>query len=340
LKNDWKDIVNEMIARFLTGEATAEQEKKLVDWIAELPENERLFLDFKKAFELSKDHYRPHSPEDLDIDLDQEWDQFIRNKKAEKTKNVSLPAPETTSRWQWLRVAAAMLLLLVAGAVINYFIGQSSQVILSTLEKRQEFTLPDGSLVTLNKYSELSYAKDFAKIARMVNLKGEAFFQVESQTGSTFVITSYDLEISVLGTSFNVQAYEHREEIEVVVQTGTVELADETNQESITLHALEKGIYRKANKQLTRQPNKDINFLSWKTRKITFVQDDLNTVLQTLNRTYQVNIYFSTHIPPTCELTVTFDNQTLDAVLNVLKNTLDLSYQIDGDQIEITGAGC
>ena len=180
----------------------------------------------------------------------------------------------------------------------------------------------------------------FAKTARMVNLKGEAFFQVQPQIGSTFVITANDLEISVLGTSFNVQAYEHSKAIEVVVQTGTVELADETNQESITLHALEKGIYRKANKQLTREPNKDINFLSWKTRKITFVQDDLNTVVQTLNRTYQVNIYFSTHIPPTCELTVTFDNQTLDAVLNVLKNTLDLSYQIDGDQIEITGAGC
>ena len=340
MKNDSKDIVNEMITRYLTGETTADQEKKLLGWIAEHPDNERLYLDFKKAFELSKAHYNPRAPEDLNIDLDLEWDQFIRNKKAEKTKNVSLPAPETTSRWQWLRVAAAMLLLLVAGAVINYFIGQSSQVILSTLEKRQEFTLPDGSQVTLNKYSELSYAKDFTNTSRMVNLKGEAFFQVESQTGSTFVITANDLEIAVLGTSFNVQAYDHSKEIEVVVQTGKVELAHETNQESITLQAGEKGIYRKVNKQLSREPNKDINFLSWKTRKITFMQDDLRTVAQTLNRTYQVNIYFSADIPPTCELTVTFDNQTLDAVLNVLKNTLDLSYQIDGDQIEITGAGC
>ena len=174
----------------------------------------------------------------------------------------------------------------------------------------------------------------------MVNLIGEAFFQVEPQTGSTFVINANDLEIAVLGTSFNVQAYDHSKAIEVVVQTGTVKLVEKTDQESITLHSGEKGIYGKDHKQLSRQPNDDINFLSWKTRKITFVQDDLHTVAQTLNRTYQVNIYFSADISPTCEVTVTFDNQTLDAVLNVLKNTLDLSYQIIGDQIEITGAGC
>ena len=229
--------MNEMITRFLTGEATAEQEKKLLDWIAEHPENERLYVDFKKAFELSKTHYNPHSPEELDINLDQEWDQFIRNKEAEKTKTVSLPAPETTSRRVWLRVAAGMLLLLVAGTVINYFIGQPSQVILSTSEKRQEFTLPDGSQVTLNQHSKLTYPKDFTNTSRMVNLIGEAFFQVEPQTGSTFVINTNDLEIAVLGTSFNVQAYDHSKAIEVVVQTGTVKLVEKTDQESITLHA-------------------------------------------------------------------------------------------------------
>ena len=340
MKNDGKDIVGEMITRYLTGEATAEQEKRLKDWIAENPENERLYLGYKKAFELSKTHYNPHAPEILDIDLDKEWDQFLNNKKGEQTKTVTLSAPATASRRVWLRVAAGVLLLLVAGTVINYFIGNRSQVILSTLDERREFTLPDGSRVTLNQYSELSYAKDFPETVRIVSLKGEAFFDVESQVGSPFAITAHDLEITVLGTSFNVQAYDRNQEIEVVVQTGTVELGHETDQELITLHAGEKGIYQKTNNLISKETNDDINFLSWKTRKITFVQEDLSTVAQTLSRIYQVNIYFSADILPTCEVTVTFDNQTLDAVLNVLRNTLDLSYQTDGDQIEITGAGC
>jgi ferric-dicitrate binding protein FerR (iron transport regulator) len=71
-----------------------------------------------------------------------------------------------------------------------------------------------------------------------------------------------------------------------------------------------------------------------------FEKNDLKSVVETLNKIYQTNIVIMTDVPPTCEVTVSFDHQTLESVLHVLENTLNLTYRINGNKIEITAAGC
>jgi ferric-dicitrate binding protein FerR (iron transport regulator) len=95
-----------------------------------------------------------------------------------------------------------------------------------------------------------------------------------------------------------------------------------------------------ASHELSSGINKDINFLSWNTRKIVFTEDDLQTVVATLNKIYHANISIATDIPASCIVTVTFDQQSLEAILNVLETTLNLTLRTSGNQIEITAAGC
>lgn len=329
---------DDLIIRHLTGETSAEEEKQLHVWMAQLPEHEKHYLEVKKILELSSKHYLQSSKERSDINIDLEWGRFV---SAISDKEVPIRAivPENSSRL-WLRIAATLLLLVVSGFIINYFVFNNTEMQFRSGNSTLPVTLPDGSKIILNKNSRLSYASNFGEEDRRVTLKGEAFFDVERNPLKPFVIAVNQAEVEVLGTSFNVQGYDDRKEIEVIVQTGVVRFSVQQENREVELMAGQKGVYSKEARKLISGVNEDLNFLSWNTRKIVFVENDLRSVVETLNETYQVNIILPATIPSTCIVTVTFDHQTLESVLNVLKTTLNLTYKINGSQIEIVAAGC
>jgi len=328
---------DELIIRHLAGETSSEEEKQLRAWLAELPENERYFEDLKKVFHLSSTHLA-QAKQEIDISVNQEWEKFkdtIEKKESPVRKLVS----ENQTR-PWLRIAATLLLVIASGFTINYFIFRSTDVKFQTSDTTQSFTLPDGSTIILNKHTELSYTSSFGETKRIVTLKGEAFFEIERDTQKPFVINIGNAEVVVLGTSFNVQGYDDRKEIEVTVQSGLVKFSVAEVNKVVKLEAGQRGIYSKASKDLKSDDSIDLNFMAWNTRKLVFTENDLRTVVETLNRTYQVNITLPANIPASCVVTVTFDHQSLESVLNVLKTTLNLEYKMNGNQVEILSAGC
>ena len=331
---------DDLIIRHLTGETSAEEDKQLLAWVALLPENKRYYLNAKNIFELSSKHYAEASKENPDINVDQEWGHFVSTiSKSKKEATVRTISPVSSSG-RWLRIAATLLLLAGAGFVTNYFVYRTTNIQFLTIDNTLSVALPDGSKIMLNKHSQLTYTSTYGNKDRKVNLKGEGFFEVVSDAQKPFIISVNNAQIEVLGTSFNVQGYDIRKEIEVTVQTGVVRFSVPDVKSQVKLTAGQKGVYLKANSELSSTVNEDVNFLSWNTRTIIFVDNDLRTVVETLNKIYQATIVLPNNIPNSCSVTVTFDHQTLESVLNVLKSTLNLTYTINGNQIEITSVGC
>ncbi len=329
---------DDLIIRHLTGETSPEEEKELQRWLAQLPDNEHYYNEVKKVFELGSHQIRNRSNPELNISVDQEWKKFVTTVERKETPVRTL-ASENSSP-SWLRIAAAVLVLLASGFVINYFVFRETETQFQTASNTLPITLPDGSKIILNQHSQLSYSSAFGEKDRKVILKGEGFFEVERDTQKPFVIEINDAQVEVLGTSFNVQNYDSRKEIEVTVQTGVVKFSVPEAKKEVKLKAGEKGVYIKAKRELSSTTNQDINFLAWNTRKLVFTDSDLRSVLATISQIYQVNIILPASVPNTCVVTVTFDHQTLESVLNVLKTTLNLEYRINGNQIEIISAGC
>lgn len=327
------DIVNELIARHLAGETTPEEQQKLTSWINEDPENGRHYDQLRKAFELAEKHFSSPVRATLDIDVGREWDHF------RETVGLGTKTHRLSSSHLWLKIAASLLLVLVASGILFYYTAYRD-VVYQTTAKTETISLPDGSIVTLNRNSSLSYARDFNDESRVVELDGEAFFQVESNPDKAFVINTDRTRIQVLGTSFNVNAYDTMQSVEVIVQTGRVSFREKDGTQKVELIAGEKGIYSKENGGLASVPNEDLNFLSWNTRRLVFVERDLRSVIEALEKTYNVNISMTANIPASCLVTVTFENQTLESVLKVLENTLNLKYTISGNNVEIVEAGC
>jgi transmembrane sensor len=327
------DSINELITKFLTGESTSEEQNRLFDWINQSQENKRYYEDYRKAFDLTEKHFMLSESTNLPIDINQEWIHFT------DTIRLQRPVRKLSLAQVWLRAAAAVLLVAATAAILFYY-SLDKMVVYQTAENKQTVTLPDGSEITLNRFTTIAYEPDFGTAMRSVNLKGEAFFDVKPDADKPFIIQTEKARIQVLGTSFNVNAYDTLSEVEVIVQTGMVSLETKKGSQSVKLTPGQKGVFSKTNESLTSSTNTDVNFLSWRTQRLVFVENDLGSVIDALRKTYHADIIVSANVPESCIVTVTFEGQSLESVLKVLENTLNLKYTINGNKVVITEAGC
>ena len=339
MNEDNHSVEENLIVKHLTGEASDAEENALKEWITMSKENELIYTKLKRAFELTGKHYNTHGYENIDVNEEIEWNRFVKTIDQRNEKSVHF-VPERKQNNAWLRIAAAILLIVASGIVVNYFSSQSGNQIYVTAENTETVTLPDGSTVFLNRNSELAFKKSFGEKHRVVSLSGEGFFEVVPDSQSPFIIEIHQAEVTVLGTSFNIQSYIGRDELEVTVETGIVKFNPKMIDQDVELRAGEKGVFGIQTRKLVKDVNKDVNYIAWKTKRIVFDGNNLEEVAGVLRSVYGIEVVISENVSETCQVTVTFDNQSLDAVLNVLKSTLDLTYKMERNKIEITKAGC
>jgi ferric-dicitrate binding protein FerR (iron transport regulator) len=207
------------------------------------------------------------------------------------------------------------------------------------MESVKSATLPDGTVIALNKNSVITYPDKFGRKKRKVLLKGEAFFQVKRDEKKPFIIEAENVEIEVLGTSFNVDARPDKQFVEVIVNTGKVALRSEKGKEIVLLKG-ERGVFSKETGELVKEANKSRNYLAWKTKKLIFEDDCLADVVKDISEAYDINIELASPALKDCRLTAIYDDLSLDAILNILKETFDLSVVKKDNIILVTGEGC
>lgn len=219
------DNIERLITLQLSGEATPGETRELDAWLAKDPANASYLDKARRIFQLAEKHVstgQKTSP----IDVDQEWARFT----ARHAPRSPWAVPQSPAKVRdlrpttvaWMRIAAALLLIAAAGFVINFFIGRSAETRFETLAEATTVNLPDGSIVTLNRNSSLSYARDFNSKLRRVVLQGEAFFEVTKDAHRPFVIATGEAMVKVVGTSFNVSAYDADPDVTVTVAEGRV----------------------------------------------------------------------------------------------------------------------
>lgn len=262
------------------------------------------------------------------FNADKAWDTFaerIKSTDVQKGKDISIRLSQT------LKYAASVILIVGISFFTYYFVTSDKTVEIAAKSEIIEHTLPDGSVVTLNNESALSYSKNFKGNTRNVQFSGEAYFDIAKDPNKPFVIHANGSEIKVLGTEFNVRIKSAH--TEVTVTEGKVSLTDNSDKESIILIAGEKGEIH--NGTVIRSKNNDRNFLSWKTKELYFEQGEiLKDVISDLERTYKVNIEFSDDIGSRMISKHEFtEKDTLDFILDLFGTLHDFSYKKENDKI-------
>ncbi len=201
-------------------------------------------------------------------------------------------------------------------------------------------TLPDGSDVVLNKTTTLAYVYDKRKKVHEVQLKGEAYFNIHHNGDEKFVIDAGGVFIRDIGTSFNVRAYPESDLVEVLVEEGEVIFYKSETQDdsSLYLRAGGKGVYNKKTGAFTVE-DPEPNTLSYKTKFFTFSGQNLETVVETLNKVYDKKITVSKAIKK-CPLTVSFNDETIEEIAQVIAETLGLTVTEANGRIVLEGESC
>jgi ferric-dicitrate binding protein FerR (iron transport regulator) len=343
----------DLLAKHLAGEASASEQQELHAWITATPDRLPLLTDATRAWERGGSGAEEFSEADVEV----AWQRFrVAAELAPAPTPVAVPAPEKSEGkvvplWPaaqpWLRVAAAVLLLVGVWSLLRVFLPPSQQEMITVAAgaQRQQATLPDGSQVWVNRHSTLSYAADFNKTARVVQLQGEAFFEVKKDQGRPFTVLANETRTQVLGTSFNVRAYGAEDSVEVAVVTGRVAFSPvrrlETGSDSVLLTPGQRGvIHRVAPSAAVQKPIVDPNFRAWQQQELVFDNQSLDQLTQTLTRYYDTPVTLANPALGSCRFTGTFARASLPQVLRVVSLSANLTVTQSATGYTLDGPGC
>lgn len=154
-----------------------------------------------------------------------------------------------------------------------------------------KLTLADGTKVWVNSASELKYPVKFIGDTRTVYMKGEAYFEVAGDAKRPFIVrTTNEMEVKVLGTHFNISAYEEDETIATTLAEGRVEVSG--GQQHIALSPNQQAVFEKKKAHLTCHNVDAYRYLSWKDGKFIFEEETLEDIMERLSRWYNIQFFF------------------------------------------------
>jgi ferric-dicitrate binding protein FerR (iron transport regulator) len=324
--------IDELIAKQLAGETSPEENVILKSWLEQSQPNRKYYDQFKLIFNKA-----PVAKEFQQFDADAAWNK-VRTKLYQKPEGRTVAFRSESQNLFW-RIAASIVLVMGVG-FFAYKIFQPSTtkpIEVITDRKSEADTLPDGSGVFLNKETKLAYAFDKKKKIHKVKLQGEAYFNIQHQDDKKFIVEVGDVFIRDIGTSFNVKAYPESNTIEVVVEEGEVMFYTEKDS-GIYLRAGGKGIYHKGTKTFTVE-EAELNVTAYKTRFFIFSDTDLATVVRSLNAVYDKKIAIGKNLE-LCRLTVSFNNESIEEIGNVIAETLGLTLKDSGQMLVLEGKSC
>lgn len=204
--------------------------------------------------------------------------------------------------------------------------------------KGGEYTLclSDGSKVWINSDSELRFPARFSEDERLVYIRGEAYFEV-SHSEIPFKVLYNDMEIQVLGTAFNVMAYEDEPMVETTLVRGSVRVnIGDTNAKSVLLEAGEQLGYSEKSKKIKKKTVNVNNYIAWKDKTFVFADETIDVISRKLSRWYNVEIdIISPEISKEVFFGVLPKYENISSILDMLKKVKDIDYEITKEKVII-----
>ncbi|RGM49852.1 MULTISPECIES: FecR family protein [Bacteroides] len=256
----------ELLYKYFKGTTSIEEEKQILDWVEAADENREAFLKERMLFDIS-----------------------LFSEKQETKKKTTRLIP--IFRWT-VRIAAAIIV-----AVSGYFMtidylynkGAQLQTITVPAGQRAQIILADGTRVWLNSKSTLTYASNFGRKDRNVNLDGEAYFEVTKNKNIPFYVNTEMNKVRVVGTSFNVCAYNGSKEFETTLVEGIVDIYPSCNDQAIT--RLQKNeFFANYDGHLKKTVLPSYEYLRWKEGLYCFDDVPFSGILDKLEKYYNVKI--------------------------------------------------
>ena len=234
-----------------------------------------------------------------------------------------------------IAAAAAAALFLTGAATSELLTGKrQGTVLMASSENISSYTLPDGSKVWLNKNSWLTYNQRFGKRTRQVALKGEGYFEVNRDERRPFIVKiQNDLDIKVLGTTFNACNYPSLNKAEVILRSGSVQVSDNGRNESVILKPNQKFTWNEGTAKISSV--NAMNCCRWFEHRLVFDNVKLKDILENLSHKYQTEISLNVGNLADKHMSMTIRDESVEDILDILTTLLPIRWRYQGAEIII-----
>ena len=228
--------------------------------------------------------------------------------------------------------AFAAAAAIAIAAIFGYqFGGKSVEAqtfeLLCSKGQKSELILPDGSVVYLNSSSSLSYSSNFNHRERNINLDGEAYFKVAPNAELPFVVHASGMDVTALGTEFNVKAYKEDMIVEATLVKGKILASTAVGNEVLTKN--QRVRYEKNTGKMERVEDIQANHLvPWLANEVCFQSTALNEIGVMLERMYNVEVLFSDDEIKNYTYTGHIRNGSLKNILDLISTTSPVRYSL------------
>lgn len=315
--------IGQLIGKYLTGKESKQENSELTEWVNQSEDNQRLFDSIIQEKNIAEaiDEYETY-------DKELAWKRYL-----EHIDSLSL-----RSSLVWWKIAATFFFLISCAGVLAYLSKSNDQPVASNenfttvttnLGQNSKVILPDSTVIWLNSGTTLSYNTNFAVSSRKINLKGQAFFEVAKNEHIPLTVTCNNLEVKVLGTKFDVSAYPEDENINVVLESGSIELLKSKDQSVIQkLVPGEKAEFDKQDQELSVNKVDIYNYTSWKDGVLIFKDEPMSTVFEKLERWYNIDIEVKNKKVNQLIFNATLVNESVEEIFDLIKFTCAINYTI------------
>ncbi|MFH5831344.1 FecR family protein [Halalkalibaculum sp. DA3122] len=318
-----------LITRDLSNEITSQEQELLEEWLSSDPENRAFYNRVKKAWE-DEPEVSLNNSHLFDYERGLSRLRSKLSKKESNYKNAHNILNKSSSFSTW-KVAASVLLIVVSLSVfitVQYWEEPTVTYTTGGMEQRI-ISLSDGTKVHLNKNSKIEFPEVFKGDYRRVELKGEAFFQVEKNNDKPFKVHLEQGIVEVLGTSFNIKEMKKSGKTLVAVKEGRVSFESEIAEQNdaVLLSADQVGILSAMDKTIRVEDSSVDNYLSWRSGELKFERMPLDQVCLQLERIYEIQCELADPELNSLTLTVHTEKLEMDDVLSTMAMSLNIEYQ-------------
>jgi ferric-dicitrate binding protein FerR (iron transport regulator) len=339
--------IEELIVRYFLGEINEIELRELEAWIIESPENKSYFFELKKISDSGRRSIWSEK------EKESSWQRmYNRLAKEDERQEPILLEKASKHRLLWIKYAAIALIALSVGWGVNELVSSDSESLLAQVEPvyneikierggwGNTILLSDGSKVTLNAGTVFRYPTDFSSVGRIVYLDGEAYFDVVKDEAKPFVVKLKKQDITVLGTSFNVEAYGDESYSIVTLISGSVTLESYNEGGEPMSKMFLKPSQRAVSDNHTGSvslENVDSSLAgTWTEGKYKFKDEPLFLIARRLEKYYDVHVHIEGESLKHIRFTGTFSlDQDIQAVLQVLDHEKRYTVKCMGKEIFI-----
>lgn len=335
--NGKTELEIEMISRCISGIATEQEKQRVLSWIHDNKENERLYFKMKDLYEAGSIHHF-----EKEADTANEWSKL-------KARIQGAGQTETKRRLQYTLVPllkyAAMLIIgvfsgFIAEKVLNSDNHQQKLSTINTMltgkSERSQLILPDGTKVWLNACSSISYNQSYGNKVREVILNGEAYFKVTKNPNLPFIVKAGGYNIQALGTAFNVSAYKEDSRVSAVLEEGSISFGKENASKPHVIKPGQRISYSEISDILTIEDVDTRLYTAWRNGEYRFEQLEFREIVKRLSQLYNVTFVFQNQKIKSIPFTGTFkSSESIGQVLNVIQTNIRMTYQFKNDTVFI-----